>query len=446
MTTDESLSVLPDERKTRRRQIIVVVLACIAVGSLVVYAYYKSIPPENLYKAKEKSVVTRKVESPAPVDEREMWRAHSQKELLQLRKDNQRISEKVDQLTVTLASIQKEKRTETSNTRQRQSPLPIPSSTRSPIPSPITTLPAPPPRTQSNATLLPPPPGLNPSSYSPTQRSPSRTSTPGRNRTTQTTSANAGIFIMDISDPSNQAIDGERIKTVDNYLPPGTYIKTRLLSGLDAPTGGAAQRDPVPFLVRLKDNGQLPNGFRSRVKHCFVTLAGVGNISDNRVYGRSEKLSCVLKDKTIFTANIKAYISGEDGKAGMRGAMVSKRGQLVAYSLLSGLGGGFGEAISQSFTTISTNPQGSTSSVDTGEIGKFGLAQGVGTALDRISQWYLDRADETFPILEVNAGRTPELVLLDGIYFGNDDPSRSHKTVLITQANKEQAGALETTP
>ncbi len=436
---DESLTPMPDEGNIRRRQILVVVLAFVVVGALVIYVYYSSLPPEHLYTSKKEAIVTRKIEKPAPVDERELWRAQSQKELLRLTQENKKLGEALDQLTARVTAI-----LEVDKKAGNKASFP-----RRP---PAATLP-PVPETPSIGTeLLPPPPrpsipgrqGDSITSQSTSAGAPTTVSRPANSE--RPPASNSGFFVIDIAGKATSLADNDKPaerKTVDNYLPPGTYIKTRLLSGLDAPTGGQAQKDPVPFLLRLTDNGQLPNGFRSHVKHCFVTLAGVGNISDSRVYGRAEKIACVLKDKSVFDANIKAYVSGEDGKAGLHGNLRNKRGQLIAYSLLSGLGGGLGEAIAQSFTTIATNPIGSTTTVDPGEIGKFGLAQGFGTALDRISRWYLDRADEIYPVLEVHAGRTPELVFLEGLQFtAQSSPNRPHQPLVTAQAAK-RPGILE---
>ena len=49
------------------------------------------------------------------------------------------------------------------------------------------------------------------------------------------------------------------------YIPSGTFARALLLGGLDAPTGGQAQRNPQPVLLRLMDNAVLPNQFRSKV-------------------------------------------------------------------------------------------------------------------------------------------------------------------------------------
>ena len=42
-------------------------------------------------------------------------------------------------------------------------------------------------------------------------------------------------------------------------------------------------------------------------------------------------------------------------------------------------------------------------------------ARGVGCAMDRLANYYMDLAEHTFPVLEVDAGRGVELILNAGV-------------------------------
>ena len=199
------------------------------------------------------------------------------------------------------------------------------------------------------------------------------------------------------------------------YLPSGAFTRAVLLGGLDAPTGGQAQRNPQPVLLRLADNAILPNQFRARVKECFIVGAGYGDVSSERAYIRTESLSCVTRDGTAIDVPVKGYVAGEDGKAGMRGRLVSKQGQILANALLAGVASGIGHAFTQSSTTLSVSPLGTTSSVDPGKQLEAGLGTGVGKALDRLAQYYISLAEKVFPVIEIDAGRTVDVVLTQGI-------------------------------
>jgi len=199
------------------------------------------------------------------------------------------------------------------------------------------------------------------------------------------------------------------------YLPTGAFTRAVLLGGLDAPTGGQAQRNPQPVLLRLADNAILPNRYRASVKECFVVGAGYGDVSSERAYIRTESLSCVTRDGTAIDVPVKGYVAGEDGKAGMRGRLVSKQGQILANALLAGVASGIGHAFQQGATTLSVSPLGTTGTVDGGRQLEAGLGTGIGKALDRLAQYYISLAEKVFPVIEVDAGRSVDVVLTQGV-------------------------------
>ncbi len=108
---------------------------------------------------------------------------------------------------------------------------------------------------------------------------------------------------------------------------------------------------------------------------------------------------------------IKGYVAGEDGKAGLRGRLVSKQGQLLANALLAGVASGIGHALQQSSTTISVSPLGSTGTLEPGKQFQAGMGSGVGKALDRLAQYYISLAEKVFPVIEVDAGRMVDVVV-----------------------------------
>lgn len=210
------------------------------------------------------------------------------------------------------------------------------------------------------------------------------------------------------------------VKTTQNYLPSGMFGQAVVLSGLDAPTGGQAQTNPHPVLLQLRDLAILPNKYRYDWKSCTVTGAGYGDISSERAYIRTESLSCVSKDGKVLDVPIKGYIAGEDGKAGMRGRLVSKQGQALANALLAGVVSGIGSGLEKSSTIQSISPLGATSTVKSGSEYQAGIGQGVGRALDKLSNYYIQLAEKMFPVIEVDAGRVVDVVLTKGVLVDVD--------------------------
>jgi conjugal transfer pilus assembly protein TraB len=71
-----------------------------------------------------------------------------------------------------------------------------------------------------------------------------------------------------------------------------------------------------------------------------MILSGYGDLSSERAYLRGETFSCIREDGGVIEAQLDSYAVGEDGKAGVRGRLVSKQGQMVAKSLIAGFLGG----------------------------------------------------------------------------------------------------------
>ncbi len=204
-------------------------------------------------------------------------------------------------------------------------------------------------------------------------------------------------------------------KTVSTFLPV-SFTRGILLGGLDAPTGGQSQSNPHPVLIRLSDNSVLPNQFRGEYRECFVIAAGYGDISSERAYLRTENLSCVRADGATLEVRIQGSVYGEDGKVGMRGRLVTKQGQMLANALLAGVVSGIGQGLSTANTTYSSSPLGTMASTDSNaDAYRAGLGSGVGKALDRLAQYYIKLAENTFPVIEVDAGRQIDVVITKGV-------------------------------
>ena len=202
--------------------------------------------------------------------------------------------------------------------------------------------------------------------------------------------------------------------TVATFLPV-SFTRGTLLGGLDAPTGGQSQSNPHPVLIRLADNSVLPNRFRGEYRECFVVAAGYGDISAERAYLRTENLSCVRTDGRTLEVKIQGSIYGEDGKVGVRGRLVTKQGQLLANALMTGVISGLGRGIAAASTEYATTPLGTVSSVSGSNVYRAGIGTGVGQALDRLAQYYIQLAEKTFPVIEVDAGREIDVVITKGV-------------------------------
>ncbi|WP_126284808.1 TraB/VirB10 family protein [Burkholderia stagnalis] len=204
-------------------------------------------------------------------------------------------------------------------------------------------------------------------------------------------------------------------KGLVNILPAGSFFRVGMLNGVDAPTGGQAQSDPLSVDLHALESANLPNRKRLDVRDCRVVAATWGDLSSERMMGRTQTLSCILEGKSIEIP-IKGKLIGEDGKEGVRGRLVTKQGQLLANAILSGTLGGIGQAFQQSATVTSIGGGGISQTVDSGQIGRAALGGGVGSAGQMLAQYYLKAADKLYPVIETDATRTIEVSITQGTF------------------------------
>jgi len=199
------------------------------------------------------------------------------------------------------------------------------------------------------------------------------------------------------------------------YLPI-SYMEATLLSGLDAPTSADAKGNPVPVLIRVKTPAVLPNDVKANLRGCFVVADGKGNLGTERAELILVSLSCIdRRGRSVIDQPLSGYVVDADGKAGLRGRVVTKMGAMISRSMVAGLFGGFGEALNSANTTTSLSSIGSVSSVKPSDVGWTGLGKGVSNAFKEIQKFYLELAHQTLPVVEVGAARPITLVVTKGV-------------------------------
>lgn len=198
---------------------------------------------------------------------------------------------------------------------------------------------------------------------------------------------------------------------------PMSFVRATMLSGVDAPTGATAQKHPLPVLLRIDDLAVLPNGFRSDIKECFALGEAVGSLSAERAYIRVIRLSCISVRGEIVEVDISGAVHGNDGKVGVRGRLVQKQGALLGKALLAGLAGGIAQGFAAQNVTYSVSPLGSVATLDPTQILTSGAYNGVAQAMNELARFYTASAKEIYPIIEVDAGSSVDIVITQKVNF-----------------------------
>lgn len=232
------------------------------------------------------------------------------------------------------------------------------------------------------------------------------------------------------------------------YLPVGTMVKGVLLSGLYAPTGVNARKDPFPVILRIQDEAIMPNLKKADLKECFLTLSGYGDLSSERALMRGETLSCIANDNSVIETKFPSYAVGEDGKAGIGGKLITRNGKALRNAMLSG----FFSGMSDAFETTKVQKLDITgSSSDTYENAMSsenlnnGLFNGASDALGKLADYYMSMAEQTFPVIEIDAGREVTVTLTQGTDLTTVRESPEQQQINAQQAINS-ASNLEMTP
>jgi conjugal transfer pilus assembly protein TraB len=52
---------------------------------------------------------------------------------------------------------------------------------------------------------------------------------------------------------------------------------------------------------------------------------------------------------------------------------------------------------------------------------KDGVTTGAASSMDRLSKYYIDRAESLQPIVEIGAGRYVDVIFTEGVFFGSSE-------------------------
>lgn len=207
-------------------------------------------------------------------------------------------------------------------------------------------------------------------------------------------------------------------KSIDHFVPAGTFVKARLTSGVVASTGVGSASEPQPIHMEMTDYGNLPRGFKTDLKRCFLIGSAYGDLASERVFMRLETLSCVeRKSAEVIELKVDGYVSGEDGANGMRGIIVDKSGPAMRNAFFGGFLSGVGGFLAdKNGGTTQISPMGVTSqqALNATELLKGGAGKGVGNAMEKMADFYIKRAEQLQPVIEIEPGREIDVVFKSG--------------------------------
>ncbi|UNW11127.1 conjugal transfer protein TraB (plasmid) [Acinetobacter indicus] len=217
-------------------------------------------------------------------------------------------------------------------------------------------------------------------------------------------------------------------------IPEGSFVRVVMITGVDAPTGGQAQDDPLPVLFETVGKFDMPNKYKVDVKGCRFLGYAWGSLATERVKARIESGNCIVNGKVV-KVDVQGHVVGEDGKTGVRGKVVSKQGQALSAAALASALEAIGGLYANTTGTTTMGAFGVQRTVSSEDVRNSAIGGGISGAAEKLSEFYLRRAEELFPIVEVHAGRTVEILVtrgatVKGLNLGGTVNSKSKKILM----------------
>jgi conjugal transfer pilus assembly protein TraB len=223
--------------------------------------------------------------------------------------------------------------------------------------------------------------------------------------------------------PLKEMVMGEpsqNLKHVDNEIPAGTTVRAVMVSSVDAPCGAYSSSDPQPVKLRLLDSAHLPKSVRVKLKGGLVIASAYGDLSSERVYIRVERLMQNRADGNFVETGITGFVTGEDGKYGVRGVVADRSEKMITSAAFSGFISGVNQFLQSTINAqnISEATKGQPNDLKW-DILKRGGAQGGTNALDKLAEYYIKRAEQLLPVIQVASGRTVDITFTHGAEVGD---------------------------
>jgi len=228
-----------------------------------------------------------------------------------------------------------------------------------------------------------------------------------------------GIRIFD-KGSSEAEIDTAQEFTAFDYAqlisPSGSIARATLLTGVFATEGNS-----YPVLLEITSPlYETKREINDIVLYSFVIGDAVGDLSSSRVYLRLQSIALYLKDETVKTLPIKGWATDvRDGTYGVQGDVMQRDGAFLGLSLLASFIGGVGDAVSAAGRLTTTVPTGGgmyqTTQIDSTKIWEVAAASGISEAAGRLSDKYMDKAEQIKPVVCIEPGLVVDLLLINDL-------------------------------
>ena len=234
-----------------------------------------------------------------------------------------------------------------------------------------------------------------------------------------------GIYSVSYQERIKRHQSDEVYKSHLNYVPSGTFAKAIILGGVDADASVDGQnKNNGVMLFKVINQGVLPNGKRSHLQGCLVTGSAYGDISSERAYVKLDKISCAFDGKPIVDKSVTGWAFFA-GKVGIKGVPMMRDSKIVTWAGVSGALSGLAQAAQYAQSVQNFGIYGgATSVVPSSNIGPYAAYGGATKATEELSKYYIKRAEQYHPVIQVGSGNKVSIVFKDGFFLFDEELER----------------------
>lgn len=219
-------------------------------------------------------------------------------------------------------------------------------------------------------------------------------------------------------------------KNIKEYVPAGTLAKAVIVQGVVVGTGNNTQSNPEPIVLRLTDVGLFSKGKHTdQIKEAMIIGSCEGNLASERAKCRLHTLSLENDKGELIERQVKGWVSGEDGRNGIKGFVVDKSSDMLRLAMLNGVLGGMSSFLQNQSTKgiFPISPISGQQNALTGmEQLKGGVASGAGNAFSKMADFVMNRFDSMSPQIVITSNREVAVVFKEGFDLHGEEASSLH--------------------
>jgi conjugal transfer pilus assembly protein TraB len=228
----------------------------------------------------------------------------------------------------------------------------------------------------------------------------------------------------------------------NRYVPSNTSVRAVILGGADADASvnGQSKNNGV-MLFKFLEDGTLPNGQHSRLRGCRVSGNAYGDISSERAFATLYKISCAHPGEPIIDKEVTGWVFF-NGKVGVKGVPLMRDNKIMQWAGISGALSGIASAAQYAQSVQSISSFGAASVVPQSNIGPYAAYGGASKAADVLSQYYVKRAEQYHPVIQVGSGNVVTIVFKDGFYLEPTEDTSNQDSPQSTRLMRPLRGTM----